>query len=738
MAESYLYSYSRIRPNQLRLVRFVQDELQKQKQEVSAVLEIFSIEDPLPTFRALSYAWAAATPEDDGEESATTTILNRKAELAPKTWNIQIITGSGDGGNNTRGGSPVLPVLATLRPFVQVLMSKGVALQSHDRDDYNDDANFISSYGSQWWWIDSISIDQANLTERAQQVQLMRFMYLKAEQVVVWLGESSTDSDLAMDFIEALGQTMQQESITSEQVRAKYEIDAYRPQWTALKGFLSRRWWTRIWTIQEFVIPPTLLFWCGIREISRDTVCYALTAVDRCTTIGIKETRAFRYAYNRKRAWNLYEAAKAAATEKENNGTNPEARATRHGDGGGGGGGVSHNRGRSQPLLSLTAYFSCMDATDDRDRLYGLRALATDGDFLDVDYTLSVQEVYLRFAQAFIERHKSLDIICFATVHSAPSLLPSWVPDWHRRDAFLSMPVMASQSCSEHVGNLRPAWTSDYDASISFSASGNRPAVFEFQGSTLLAQGAIIDEIDGLAGSGSYPMTQSSTFIEPTHNRYSPIQILRSICKCLALDRNDRFLRYGMPANDEFFQDFLGLCAPLIDSTTTTTTTIGTQSQSIAKEIQEWFGVTKSLEIHGRSFETILRDGCRPENNPYDLTSLPPPNQDEYRADTFSGRFVDTVVRMALRLMFSRGGRIGMASDKARKGDLVCVLYGCSIPLLLRRQKSSSSSENDAKDENKEGGKEEFILVGECFVDGCMDGSALERQDIVERTFLIR
>lgn len=539
MAESQPYSYSSIRPNQIRLVRFFQDALQKQKHEVSAALEIFSIEDTLPTFRSLSYAWAAAAPEDDREEGST---INVKTKHARKTWNVQIVTEGQNGRDNIENDSQALPVLSTLRPFIQVLMSKDVALQDLERDD-NDSASSIRDNVSQWWWIDSICIDQANLTERAQQVQLMRFMYLEAQEVVVWLGESSPYSELAMDFIEDLGQTMQQAdppwSITSEQVRAQYETEAYRPQWTALQSFLSRRWWSRIWTIQEFVIPSTLLFWCGKRAMSRDTVCYALTGVDRCTGIGLKETQAFRYAYNRKRAWNLYEAAKSAATQKVSND-------------------ISRCRERSQPLLSLAAYFSCLDATDDRDRLYGLRALATDGDFLDVDYTLSAQEVYLKFAQAFIERHKSLDIICFATVYSAQSLLPSWVPDWHRRripdwhrrGAVLSMPVMASQSCSEHVGNLRPPWASDYDTSISFCASANRPAVFKFQGLTLLAQGVLIGEIDGLAGSWGYSMTQSSTFIASMDHRYSPIEILKSICKCLVLDRNDRFLRYRMPAND--------------------------------------------------------------------------------------------------------------------------------------------------------------------------------------------
>jgi hypothetical protein len=80
------------------------------------------------------------------------------------------------------------------------------------------------------------------------------------------------------------------------------------------------------------------------------------------------------------------------------------------------------------------------------------------------------------------------------------------------------------------------------------------------------------------------------------------------------------------------------------------------------------------------------------------------------------------VVRMSLRLMVSRDGRIGMAPEKAMKGDLVCILYGCSIPVLLR----------------SEAGCDGFSFVGECFLDSCMDGSVLEQRGIRERKFQIR
>lgn len=46
-------------------------------------------------------------------------------------------------------------------------------------------------------WIDAICIDQSSLTERNQQVALMRDVYTKAESVIVWLGLARGCEELA-------------------------------------------------------------------------------------------------------------------------------------------------------------------------------------------------------------------------------------------------------------------------------------------------------------------------------------------------------------------------------------------------------------------------------------------------------------------------------------------------------------------------------------------------------------
>ncbi|KAF2803485.1 uncharacterized protein BDZ99DRAFT_399646, partial [Mytilinidion resinicola] len=53
---------------------------------------------------------------------------------------------------------------------------------------------------SEWrdLWVDAICIDQSNMPERSAQVLKMAEIYRHASKVIVWLGEESSDSNLAM------------------------------------------------------------------------------------------------------------------------------------------------------------------------------------------------------------------------------------------------------------------------------------------------------------------------------------------------------------------------------------------------------------------------------------------------------------------------------------------------------------------------------------------------------------
>ncbi|CAG1961471.1 unnamed protein product [Fusarium graminearum] len=590
MATPTLYSYEPVKPHQLRLLKFVDYGT-----SVSVVLKTFSLHQPLPAYDSLSYTWTT------------------NGDVLSKSWNLVI-------------NKQQLPVLDTLRPFIDVLESKGQLLDGR------------------WWWIDSICINQSDVEEKAQQIQHMQRIYSQASRVICWLGKESGDSNIAMEFVKHLDK-MSREKYHIDKLRTILQASEYRAKWAALGNLLSRRWWSRIWTVQEFVLPASISFWCGTRSVSRVAMCRSISTADKCPSVGIKATHGFIKANNRRRARGLHKYTTSAGVNV------------------------------TLTLAALADYFSCMDVTDGRDRLYGLMGLSTDKWLPDVNYLINAEEVCLRFAQAFITHYKSLDIIAFALTQIRPcSSWPSWVPSW-RNDKALVVPLMVSQSSRTQIGNLRTPAALEVDASVVYSASGASEAIFKFEGSTLVVHGVVLDTVDGLAGSCHSKMDQCSAWESENvlSCSSSPTNILTSLCRCLVLDRKDRYMRCPMPTV-EFLRDFLQLLAPLITET----------DIEPSPEIKEWFSWTKSLLIQGRSFESILRQILHAGID----HQGPAPNRDEYYHYTFFGRFFDTVIRMSLRLVVSRRGYLGMASGKAGKGDLVCLLYGCSVPVLLREDEA--------------------------------------------------
>lgn len=58
-----------------------------------------------------------------------------------------------------------------------------------------------------YYWVNAIYIDKQDIPERCHQVQLMKAIYEHAEQVLIWLGPASADSDIAMDVVDEITDT---------------------------------------------------------------------------------------------------------------------------------------------------------------------------------------------------------------------------------------------------------------------------------------------------------------------------------------------------------------------------------------------------------------------------------------------------------------------------------------------------------------------------------------------------
>ena len=81
-------------------------------------------------------------------------------------------------------------------------------------------------------------------------------------------------------------------------------------------------------------------------------------------------------------------------------------------------------------LSDLMLQFEHYQASDPRDKIYALFAIARDSGVLDPDYNASLENVYKELTKAMITRWQNLDIICKHHRGIRSFDIPSWVPDW--------------------------------------------------------------------------------------------------------------------------------------------------------------------------------------------------------------------------------------------------------------------------------------------------------------------
>jgi ankyrin repeat protein len=129
-------------------------------------------------------------------------------------------------------------------------------------------------------WIDAICIDQDNHRERGHQVQQMASIYNEAERVVIWLGPSTYDTDLIMNFMKKL----EEESLRHNCNNWKLSNQGWANIWSfvqtgsgasqmhrqceGLKSLLARSWFKRVWILQEVANARVAEIVCGTKSVS--------------------------------------------------------------------------------------------------------------------------------------------------------------------------------------------------------------------------------------------------------------------------------------------------------------------------------------------------------------------------------------------------------------------------------------------------------------------------------------
>ncbi|MCJ1378393.1 hypothetical protein MMC17_001491 [Xylographa soralifera] len=234
-------------------------------------------------------------------------------------------------------------------------------------------------------WIDAVCIDQLNEKEKSSQIQKMREIYRGATRVLVWLGQSAEDSDLAMSLIPKIS------TIVLNDIPVHIEDEEKRKAWDALLLLFRRPWWTRCWVIQEIAAATSdPLVGCGKRWLTWSQFALATDLMIKSVSERVLQTPPITFAI--------------LQTVRDNK---------------------AH---RIQDLLERSVQFA---ATKAQDMVFSLLGLVNEDErsAFKPDYSKSVAQVYTEVAKYLLGN--DINVLCFYT-NSSFHDLPSWVPDWSR------------------------------------------------------------------------------------------------------------------------------------------------------------------------------------------------------------------------------------------------------------------------------------------------------------------
>lgn len=133
----------------------------------------------------------------------------------------------------------------------------------------------------QWIWIGGICINQKDTVEKSAQVEMIGRIFEESEMTVAWLGKAEPDiTDAAMDLLGELQRREKEFCRYREPDRLQINrILLKSRKWEPLIRFFNLPWWSRVWTLQEFILAQKLKLYWGNRSIDREELRVAVNAI---------------------------------------------------------------------------------------------------------------------------------------------------------------------------------------------------------------------------------------------------------------------------------------------------------------------------------------------------------------------------------------------------------------------------------------------------------------------------
>jgi hypothetical protein len=248
----------------------------------------------------------------------------------------------------------------------------------------------------------------------------MQSIYSKAAKVIAWLGPDYDGGAAALKMLGRISDAFKLhpkgfdwlKSIPELYKGGEDENHVPRTPWTWIDALLVRPYWSRIWILQEAVLARDLWFMCGTERLKFNKHRNLIKVATKLPTL--------LHADN-----NFEELQRTVGGTAVNVDWKNLKRIAA----------FRYSRGQNSPNLdgdlTLLAATCDLQATDPRDKIYGLLGL-TNSSILP-DYDKPASEVFTEVAKLLISEG-CMEVLAYTTLHlqSLKVLdLPSWVPDWY-------------------------------------------------------------------------------------------------------------------------------------------------------------------------------------------------------------------------------------------------------------------------------------------------------------------
>lgn len=415
---------------------------------IAGRLEVVNLEDFERRYVALSYTWGPAIRDGSAEPDDTSRIIPPYELLIAENHRKYSV-------DDCDLGEEPDSTLQHARGYTSIELAPNLS-------DY-------FTYHAEWHikqgvplWIDAICINQQDQVEVAEQILLQADIYTMARQTNVWLGACQKDLSAFQWWHDTVYQAIVRERSrhrqspyildlifkTGDLLNAQFWLDNFNlsppngSSWNDLwrsyvDFFFARRWFSRLWTIQEVMLAQKVYMLCGSRTFNFSDVLnldrWLLSSFFRAKQNPDPNNSHDEPVWPRWNPGYIFEIIRTRINHVQLQAFAPDTTTTAAMDD------EDVSSVRLSYLLGILQCARGQETTFPRDKVLGLLGVATrfvpknKVQLLVRDLGGSDRDVFVSFARYYIHR-RCLDILSYAGHHrqngAAQSSWPSWVPNW--------------------------------------------------------------------------------------------------------------------------------------------------------------------------------------------------------------------------------------------------------------------------------------------------------------------